>query len=96
MDLYIQVHARRLLPSAVPWISEDPLFVFDVSVCVPSVLCVFRAVVLFFFDWVGVLWPQLSKVLKLVRWARRVLFPTVSLARQVTCLFAAVVWTPMC
>ena len=24
------------------------------------------------FDWVGVLWPQLSKVLKLVRWARRV------------------------
>ena len=22
-----------------------------------------------FFDWVGVLWPQLSKVLKLVRWA---------------------------
>ena len=29
--------------------------------------------VLFLFDWVGVLWPQLSKVLKLVRWARRVL-----------------------
>ena len=26
---------------------------------------------LFFFDWVGVLWPQLSKVLKLVRWAGR-------------------------
>ena len=26
MDLYIQVHARRLLPSAVPWISEDRLF----------------------------------------------------------------------
>ena len=26
-----------------------------------------------FFDWVRVLWPQLSKVLKLVRWARRVL-----------------------
>ena len=25
MDLYIQVHARRLLPSAVPWISEDRL-----------------------------------------------------------------------
>ena len=24
------------------------------------------------FDWVGILWPQLSKVLKLVRWARRV------------------------
>ena len=28
-----------------------------------------------FFDWVGVLWPQLSKVLKLVRWARRILQP---------------------
>ena len=27
----------------------------------------------FLFDWVGVLWSQLSKVLKLVRWARRVL-----------------------
>ena len=26
-----------------------------------------------FFDWVGILWPQLSKVLKLVRLARRVL-----------------------
>ena len=26
LDLYIQVHARRLLPSAVPWISEDRLF----------------------------------------------------------------------
>ena len=25
------------------------------------------------FDWVAVLWPQLSKVLKLVRWACRVL-----------------------
>ena len=29
----------------------------------------------FLFDWVGVLWPQLSEVLKLVRWARRVLSP---------------------
>ena len=25
MDLYIQLHARRQLPSAVPWISEDRL-----------------------------------------------------------------------
>ena len=25
MDLYTQVHARRLLLSAVPWISEDRL-----------------------------------------------------------------------
>ena len=37
----------------------------------------------FFFDWVEVLWPQLSKVLKLGRWARRVLFPSVSLQKQV-------------
>ena len=29
------------------------------------------------------LWPQLSKVLKLVRWARRILFPPVSLQQQV-------------
>ena len=42
------------------------------------VYCVFRAMTFesflscpFPFDWVGVLWPQLSKVLKLVRWARR-------------------------
>ena len=32
-----------------------------------------------FFDWVGVLWPWLSKVLKLVCWACHVLFPPVSL-----------------
>ena len=31
------------------------------------------------FDWVGVLWPQLSKVLKLVCWAHCVFFPPVSL-----------------
>ena len=36
-------------------------------------------VVVVVVDWVGVLWPQLSKVLKLARWARRVLFPPVSL-----------------
>ena len=29
MDLDIQVHARRLLPSAVPWISEDRLLCRD-------------------------------------------------------------------
>ena len=37
-------------------------------------------------DWVGVLWPQLSKVLKPVRWAGSVLFLPVSLQRQVVCL----------
>ena len=42
---------------------------------------------LFLFDWVGVLWPQLSKVLKLVRWAGSVPFPPVSLQRQVVCCF---------
>ena len=29
MDLYIQVHARRLLLSSVPWISEDHLLVLS-------------------------------------------------------------------
>ena len=29
--------------------------------------------VLFLFDWLGVLWPQLSKVLKLARSAHRVI-----------------------
>ena len=39
-----------------------------------------------FFDWVGILWPQLSKVLKLVCWASRVPFPPVPLQKQVVCL----------
>ena len=39
------------------------------------------------FDWVGVLWPQLSKVLKLVRWARRVPFSP-SVPAEAGCLFA--------
>ena len=39
-----------------------------------------------FFDWVGVLWPQLPKVLKPVCWAGSVPFPPVSLQRQVVCL----------
>ena len=42
--------------------------------------------VLFLFDWVGVLWPQLSKVLEPVRWAGSVPFLPVSLQRQVVCL----------
>ena len=41
----------------------------------PRPFNLFFPVVLSLFDWVRVLWPQLSKVLKLVRWARRVLFP---------------------
>ena len=34
---------------------------------------IFSFLSFFLFDWVRVLWPHLSKVLKLVRWARRVL-----------------------
>ena len=37
------------------------------------------------FDWVGILWPQLPKVLKLVFGARRIPFTPVSLQRQVVC-----------
>ena len=39
--------------------------------CVPGYdpLNLFFPVVLSLFDWVGILWPQLSKVLKLVLWA---------------------------
>ena len=43
---------------------------------------------LFLFDWVGVLWPQLSKVLKPVRWARSVLFPP-SVPAEAGCLFVS-------
>ena len=44
-----------------------------------------------FFDWVGILWPQLSKVLKLVRWASSIHFPPVSLQRLAVCLL----WQPV-
>ena len=49
--------------------------------------------VLFLFDWVGVLWPQLSKVLKPVRWAGSVPFPPVSPQRQVVC---SLLWPVLC
>ena len=42
---------------------------------------------LFLFDWVGVLWPQLSEVLKLVRWAGSVPFSP-SVPAEAGCLFA--------
>ena len=46
-----------------------------VTKCIVCVLghepLIFSFLSLLFFDWVGVLWPQLSKVLKLVRWAHR-------------------------
>ena len=49
--------------------------------------------VLFLFDWVGVLWPQLSKVLKVVCWAGSIPFPPVSLLRQVVCLLLRPMFT---
>ena len=58
--------------------------VTECNVCVPGHdPLTFSFLSFLFFDWVGVLWPQLSKVLKLVCWARRVLFPPVSLQWQV-------------
>ena len=55
-----------------------------------SVLCVpghdlltFSFLSFLFFDWVGVLWPQLSKVLKLVPWA---FYPSVP--AEADCSFA--------
>ena len=39
------------------------------------------------FDWVGVLWPQLSKVLKPVRWDGQRPFPP-SVPAEAGCLFA--------
>ena len=50
------------------------IYVTECIVCVPGHdPLIFSFLSFLFSDWVGVLWPQLSKVLKLVRWARRVL-----------------------
>ena len=67
--------------------SEVPLYegrcvmnVTECIVCVPGYdLLTFSFLFLFPFDWVGVLWPQSSKVLKVVRWAGSFPFPPVSL-----------------
>ena len=48
--------------------------------------------VLLLFDWVGVLWPKLSKMLKLVHWAGSVPFPPVTLQKQVVCLLLQLVF----
>ena len=64
------------------WLNS--VLVFLLSLC-NRVYCI-HVPVLFLFDWVGVLWPQLSKVLKVACWAGSVPFPTVSLQRQVVCL----------
>ena len=78
--------------------SEVPLYegrcvmnVTECIVCVPGYdLLTFSFLFLFAFDWVGVLWPQSSKVLKVVRWAGSVPFPPVSLQRQVGLLLRPV------
>ena len=59
-------------------------------VCVPGLdPLIFSFLSFLLFDWVGVLWPQLSKVLKLVRWLRRVLFPPVAGRELITVRAAA-------
>ena len=45
-----------------------------------------------FFDWVGVLWPQLPKVLKPVCWVSSIPFPQCGkLFAEASCLFAVAV-----
>ena len=55
-----------------------------VCVCVSSFL---------FFDWVGVLWPELSEVLKFARWVRRDSFPHVR--AEAGRLLVCVIWAPV-
>ena len=58
--------------------------VTECIVCVPGHdSLIFSFLSFLFFDWVGVLWPKLSKVLKLVRWASRVLFPPVPVTTRI-------------
>ena len=46
------------------------MYVIEFIVCVPGHdPLTFSFLSFLFFHWVGVLWPQLSKVVKLVRWA---------------------------
>ena len=47
-------------------------YVTECIVCVPGYdPLIFSFLSFLLFDWVGVLWSQLSKVLKVVRWAHR-------------------------
>ena len=60
------------------------IYVTKCIVCVSGyVHLTFSFLSFLIFDWVGVLWPQLSKVLKLVCWASSVPFPPASLQRQI-------------
>ena len=63
--------------------TEDPILQEPSRVLLHQCLQYLFFPVLFLFDWVGVLWPQLSKVLKVVCWAGSAPFPPVSLQRQV-------------
>ena len=51
MDLYIQVHARRHLPSAVLWISEDRLYVSALHMYVDA----------YVYDYVDLCWIYLLR-----------------------------------
>ena len=77
--VYFPIRIASLLTSCVFWcvLTEEQVercccFLCNRVYCVCYGLWPFNLSFLsfFFFDWVGVLWPQL--VLKLVRWARRV------------------------
>ena len=68
--------------SLSPILMQRLLLVYSYQSVTECIVCdplTFSFLSFFLFDWVGVLWPQLSKVLKLVHWAHRVLFPPVSL-----------------
>ena len=66
--------------NVAPTIKTNETHVTECIVCISGYdPLTFSFLSFLFFDWVGVLWPQLSKVLKFVRWARRVFFPPVSL-----------------
>ena len=79
------------------WPKERPLyFTYNRVYCVspgPWPHNLFLSCPFSFFDWVGVLWPQLSKVLKPVRWAGSVLcVPALSSRSSVSsscCLYAS-------
>ena len=64
--------------------------VTECIVCVPAHdSLTFSFLSFLFFDWVGVLWPQLSKVSKPVRWASSVPFPPAVAGRQIVIVRAA-------
>ena len=75
--------AKKLIGLEIVWYCCNRVFCRHVPGHDPLI---FSFLSFILFDWVGVLWPQLSKVLKVVCWAGSVPFPPVSLQRQVVCL----------